>query len=282
MKLHHPHTLASAICALLAGAPAVSWAAYDCTTTGSSLNVRYNQGVILNTIGQVTITCTRASGDAATNTYSIGINQGDPPAGRQYTRVPGGQTLNYQLFRESTYSTTWNDSTSRVTGTINFGTSLVTSFVVPYYLRIPAQTGKPAGTYDDTLVRFRVRIPQTGGVVGEDFIAFFAVIDPVCTMTLPPSSINLNYPAFSPAPVNGSTNFSVNCTNQTPYTMALSAPNGVIAGIRYELTLSALSANATGLPQTYNISASAPAGQAGTCATSGCSGNQQRTLTITY
>lgn len=257
-------------------------AAYDCTTTSPSLNVRYFQGTVLNATGQLTLTCTRAAGDAASNTYSIGLDQGEPPAGRQYTRIGGAQTLNYQIYREATYASTWNDSSRRVTGTINFGTGTVATVIVPFYLRITSQTGKPAGTYDDTAVRVRVRIPQTNPIVGEDLVALYAVIDPVCSISSPPSNINLNYTAFAASPVVGSTNFSVNCTNQTPYTLSLSANNGTIAGILYNLSLSSTSVNATGTPQAHSITATAPAGQAGTCSTGTCSGSQQRTLTISY
>ncbi|MBS7808031.1 spore coat U domain-containing protein [Variovorax sp. PCZ-1] len=262
--------------------PLISHAAYDCTVSGNSLNVRYTQGTVLNTSGQVTITCTRLSTDSATNTYSVGIDQGEPPAGRQYTRIGGTQTLNYNIYRESTYASTWNNSNRRVNGNINFGTGLITSFNVPYYLRITSQTGKPAGTYDDTLVSFIVRIPQTNPIVGQDPIAFYAVIDPVCAISTPPGNINLSYQAFSASPVNATTNFSVNCTNQTPYTMSLSANSGTIAGILYNLSLSATSVNATGAPQAHSITATAPANQAGTCATGTCTGTQAHTLTITY
>jgi spore coat protein U-like protein len=257
-------------------------AAYDCTTTGSSLNVRYIQGTVVDATGQVSITCTRASGDPATNTYSVGINTGEPPAGRQYTRIGGTQTLNYNIYRESSYTSTWNNTSRRVNGTINFGTGLITTFTLPYYLRINSQTGKPAGTYDDTAVNFRIRIPQTTTIAGEDSIAFYAVIDPVCTISAPPGNINLNYVAFSSSPVVANTNFSVNCTNQTPYTMSLNANSGAIAGILYNLSLSATTVNATGIAQNHSITATAPAGQAGTCPTGSCSGSQARTLTISY
>jgi spore coat protein U-like protein len=271
---------AACICAL---APASSWAAYDCTVSGSSLNVRYTQGTVQDATGQVTITCTRASTDAATNTYSVGIDQGEPPANRQYTRIGGTDTLRYQIYRESNYATTWNNSGRRVSGNINFDTSLITSFTLPYYLRIPSQTGKPAGTYDDTLLGFIVRIPATVAIVGQDPIALYAVIDPVCSISSPPSNIALNYTAFSNTPVAASTPFSVNCTNRTPYTMALNASSGTNAGILYNLSLSSTSANGTGAPQPHSITATAPAGQAGTCATGPCTpGATAHTITISY
>jgi spore coat protein U-like protein len=277
------HSLASAVAAAWACfVTPQAMAAYDCTTTGNSLNLRYTQGTVLNATGQVTITCTRLATDAATNTYSVGISQGEPPSGRQYTRIGGTQTLNYNIYRESTYASTWNDSTRLVTGTLNFGTSLITSFVLPYYLRITSQTGKPAGTYDDTAVRFRVRVPATGAVAGLDFISLYAVIDPVCTVSSPPGNITLNYTAFAASAVASSTNFSVNCTNQTPYSMALSDTSGTIAGILYTLSLSSTTVNATGAPQVHTINATAPAGQAGSCTTGACSGTQSRSITISY
>ncbi|NNU44524.1 hypothetical protein [Ramlibacter montanisoli] len=58
--------------------------------------------------------------------------------------------------------------------------------------------------------------------------------------------------------------------------------DNVITGLRYSLVLSANAGNGTGAPQTYGITATFPAGQAGTCAGAICNATQAHTLTITY
>jgi spore coat protein U-like protein len=266
---------------LLIGATSAH-AVYNCSVTGSPLTVTYPQGTVLNTSGQVTVTCTRDASDAPTNTFSLGIDQGDPPNGRQYSRVGGTQTLNYQIYRESSYSTTWNNSNRRLNGTVNFGTALITSFTLTYYLRITSQTGKPAGLYDDEGLTFFVRVPQTGSVRGQGDVPQYALINPSCTLTLPPSNLSITYPSFSSLPRTAATNFAVQCTAQTPYTMAVSPTAGVLNGINYSVALSATSFTATGAPNTHSITATAPAGQVGTCSAATCSATQAHTLTISY
>jgi spore coat protein U-like protein len=270
--------------ALMSLGACTAHAVYTCTVTGSPLTVVYPQGTVLNASSQITVTCTRAATDPASTTYSVGIDQGDPPAGRNYSQVVGAttQTLNYQIYREVTYTTTWNNSSRRVTGTLNFGSALVTSFTLPYYLRIASQTGKPAGLYQDVGVTYFVRVPQTGGVRGQGDVPLNALISPSCSLTVPPSNLTLTYPSFAAAPVSAATNFSVLCTNLTPYTMALSPSAGTIAGVNYSLSLSASSFTATGTNNNHSITATAPPGQSGTCGTGACSGSQLHTLTITY
>ena len=83
--------------------------------------------------------------------------------------------------------------------------------------------------------------------------------------------------------------FTVQCTNSLPYTLALDGGPGLTTsytaiGLNYDLTLSAGGATGNGLAQTYGVTGSIGAGQAGTCATSGsaCVSTSARTLTISY
>lgn len=267
-------------------APAVQ-AAYTCTTTSPPLYVSY-LGNQLDRTGQITITCTRTSviNDLAINTYSVGFREG---AGRKYVRIGGNASnaadvINYDIFRESSYSTNWNITNRRVSGTINFGTALTTSFTLPYYLRIPFQLGKSAGSYAEENQEVNVQIPENNSSprAGVDFIQLYAVISPVCSLS-PPANINLNYVAFSSNAVSANTNFTLFCTNKAQYDLALSATSGTLVGINYTLALSATSAVGSGLAQTYSITATALAGQAGICSSAPCSGTSSPiTLTISY
>lgn len=91
--------------------------------------------------------------------------------------------------------------------------------------------------------------------------------------------------------------YTVTCTSGVPYTMSLdaggtgytgafTAPTGTYtntaSGLIYSLTLPAAAAG-TGAAQTYALTGSMAAGQAGTCATlGGCAFVDSHTLTITY
>ena len=85
--------------------------------------------------------------------------------------------------------------------------------------------------------------------------------------------------------------FTVRCTNTLPYTMALDTAGSYTdqaTNLAYTLALSAAGAIGNGLAQTFSVTGSIAAGQAGTCAvlggacTNSLSTNKQRTLTITY
>ena len=62
--------------------------------------------------------------------------------------------------------------------------------------------------------------------------------------------------------------------------MALDSTAGVIAGLNYNLALSAVGGTSGGIEQLYSITAKIPAGQAGSCAAGGCAAGQSRTHTL--
>ena len=85
--------------------------------------------------------------------------------------------------------------------------------------------------------------------------------------------------------------FTVKCTNNLPYTMALDAAGSYTdqaTNLAYTLALSAAGATGSGLAQPYSVTGTIAASQAGNCATTGgactnaLSTNKTRTLTITY
>lgn len=99
------------------------------------------------------------------------------------------------------------------------------------------------------------------------------------------------------AAATGVLSFTVTCTNTAPYTLSLdaggtgytgtyTAPTGsytdTASGLAYTLTLPTTTAG-IGAAQTYSLSGSMAAGQAGTCGTlGGCSFVDNHTLTVTY
>ncbi|MEF9387891.1 spore coat protein U domain-containing protein [Ralstonia solanacearum species complex bacterium KE056] len=71
-------------------------------------------------------------------------------SGRLLTRSGDTQTVGYNLYTSSAYTTAWGDgsgSSSTVAGT---GTGLAQSTTV--FGRLPAQTTPQAGTYTDTII----------------------------------------------------------------------------------------------------------------------------------
>src|SRR5438067_1085972 len=100
-----------------------------------------------------------------------------------------------------------------------------------------------------------------------------------CTFTTAPGSIALHYLAFGTA-VSNSTTFGVQCTSGLPYTLSTNVDSGVLVNVLYNLSLSRTSANGSGLPQTYTVTATVPGGQGGTCAAGNCTASQTHTVVI--
>jgi len=151
----------------------------------------------------------------------------------------------------------------------------------------------PEGIYTDTVgVRFtntRVRGPS---VFTAGSVPVVIASPATCVNTAPPANLAFNYTGFSATPVLTNTSFGVRCTNSLVYTIALDATDDVVAGLNYTLGLNTVGIGGgnplvivgTGVPQTFFINGSMPAGQAGACNTSAtpCSAAQIRTLTVTY
>lgn len=69
-------------------------------------------------------------------------------SGRLLTRSGGTQTVGYNLYTSSAYTTAWGDGTGG-SSTVA-GTGLAQSTTV--FGRVPAQTTPQAGTYTDTII----------------------------------------------------------------------------------------------------------------------------------
>lgn len=279
-----------------------------CTVTATGVTGIYTVSSALDLQGQFQVTCNRASTSSSLGPYRLylGINQGETAVTgrnmlRQQTTNSAATRLAYSIFRNSTYQGSWTDGNGQASGnttggllhTFSFsGSSLSYSQTFPYYFRVAAGiTGKVAGIYDDEQVRIQVRnVALTGPVNGNSGTqlntALFttnASILSRCYFFSAPTTLSMNYVAFSPVVVTGSNNFGVNCTLSTPYSMALSATSGVLVGLNYNLALSQTSAVGTGFTQNFNVNGSIAPGQAGTCSTGTCSGTSSPfTVTITY
>jgi spore coat protein U-like protein len=276
---------AAALCALLCAGGA--HATINCSVTATNTYPVYSTSPPrknVDTVGSLTLSCTRAAGDAGTLYYSISVNNG--LANRTAKRQTGSQTLTYEIYSDSGYNNSWPSSIPGILGTLNFS-GLAASVTLPYYFRVPkSNNGQPAGLYDDTLTI--TALTNTTFSLTPPPSTWTATMTPVisivaeCRISTAPGVLTLNYPSFSPTSVTGSTSFAVSCTSGTPYTMALDTSSGTALGTSYTLALSAAGGTGNALPQSHSVTATMPANQAGTCAMGTCAATKPHTITVTY
>ncbi len=272
-------------------------AAITCTISTPGFSAAYVPSTAAMNITQTSFTmrCQRnLAGDPTTITYGVRNDNGLNETGFQNrARFAGVNYINYDVFANSGCSIVWrnnaaNDIVDTITGLTGF---LPISKITNYWGCIPgSQIGKPAGTYVDTLT-LSARQGTGGGPVIASGSGLISIVTPAtCTISSPPGNVAFGtYTAFGPI-VNANTTFAANCTSLLPYSMALDATGGVVAGLNYSLALNTsgtgginpLTSTGTGVAQSFFINGSMPAGQAGTCATGSCPGTQAHTLTITY
>jgi len=296
---HRLFKLACVAGTLAAGA---AHGAVTCGLTASAPSVLFT-GAVNNSSGTVTVTCTRDgnTNNLGSQTVYVGIT---PAAGtgRRLFRHGGGtgngDRLDASLFKNNT-TTDWADGSSaqRVNGTIWFLWTATASVTLDYDFRIPNQTGKTAGIYD-AIYTANLRLSANGAVEASTTFAPTASVPEQCFIgqvgsgnTAPgavsPSTLVLNYTSFSATPQTASMGFTVDCTLNTDYSLSISPASGTLVGLNYTLALDNGAATWTGrvgngLAQQYNVTATIPANQAGTCATAACSGTRATTITITY
>lgn len=265
-----------------------SWAqaAITCTApTSTGFSTAYAPaGIVPNvTQGSVSFTCTRSVAGDATSVL-LRANDGANATGVQ-NRARLGSFISYEAYKNSGCGAVW---TSNVTA--NFITVTLLSVLTPQPINVNfwgciilAGQVVPAGRYTDTVtMRIRNNTDTSNLSVSNTFPV--TITNPAtCTITSIQNVAFGIYVAFRSTPlVAPAANIVLNCTSQLPYTLALNATSGVVAGLNYSLVLSTTSSRGTGPGQTHTITGTMAAGQAGTCATATCSATDPRTLTITY
>ncbi|MBX3656819.1 MAG: spore coat protein U domain-containing protein [Ramlibacter sp.] len=283
--------------ALLAGAPA--WAAYDCNVSVTSVGVLYTTSPVnQDANGTVTLTCTRASGDANSLTYRIKADNGLNPNGtqRRVRRGTSGNRLDYFLRRGTTVggaascgnNTNWSAPTSGnsqvIRDTLSFGTALTASVTWGYCIRVRGNQGSPtAGSYTDTVQVF-AQYPGTnaGALTSPASLNYTVGVSNQCVFSSFPTNMVFSYTSFSATPQVASQSFNLRCSNSLPWSLAVSPASTTLLGLGYTLGLSPASGTGTGADESITITGTLPAGQAGTCAAATCSGSQAHVITITY
>jgi spore coat protein U-like protein len=288
------------MCALVFQAPAAH-AVISCNLSSSGWITSYFTTATTNTTGtaSVTINCTRAATDPATQTYALEDTSDLYGTGSTFKASSGAATISFNEYQDAAFTTLWGTKTKSIQGTINFGTGTVASVNIPFYYSITALQAVAAGNYTDT-VTMTLMDGTTGhaNTLATNTHSILIIIDPTCTLNTAPGNLSFNYTSFQASNATASTSFTLTCTNLLPFTAGLDvySATDTTTNVAYTLNVgqsilpsgaiytagAALSATGSGLAQTISIDGSIAAGQAGTCATGTCSGSTTRTLTITY
>ncbi len=140
-----------------------AWNNYTCSINSASLSFgTYNplsSTPLSNNSASLTVTCSNGTGSgAATPNPSIALSSGSAASFSPRTLKSGSNSLNYNVFTESSYTTVWGDgtgSTATRSVTVNSPTGKATSSnstSLTLYGRIPSgQLNAAAGNYSDTL-----------------------------------------------------------------------------------------------------------------------------------
>ena len=274
-------------------------AVISCSVSSPGWVSSYSTTTATNTTGSAsaTISCTRASADPTTQTYTLSADNGLTPKGGVNQAISGASKLQYNEFQDAANTILWGPSPpakNAFTGTLNFGTGTSASAFIPFYFSMTALQAVAAGNYTDTVTMTLTYSTSIASATHSVLI----IVDPVCTISTPPGNLTFAYTSFQPGPSSSSTSFSINCTLSVPYTASLDAyaATDTATSIIYALNLgqsilptgstyspgAPLSAVGSGMAQTISIDGAIAPGQAGTCAAASCSGTTTRTLTITY
>lgn len=262
--------------------PLAAHATITCSTvTSSGFTWYYVNGTTAGVQLSYTLTCNRsATTDPTSFSYSNNANNGLHADKAQLGAT--NKRLSYNLFRGSCSGSAWsNNNPTNIDGTISWAASQTgigtdTEF---YWACInTAQTATASGWYTDSVT---MTVKGSGvNFTGSIPINIFAPSS--CSISTGPGAIAMSYTAFSAAAVTASTNFRATCSSGMSYTIDVSPTSGTLAGVAYTVAPDATTFTGTGGADPHSITATAVAGQAGTCSGTSCTASQTHTLTIGY
>jgi spore coat protein U-like protein len=309
-KIVLPWVLALALSGLMlfAGhskaAPAAISGPIACMVSSPVYSTSYSPFTTGNTSQALTleVTCSRSTDLVATTVvYRVKSLQGNQPAGGSNRAVLAGSPnkyINYDLYIDSNCSILWKGTTNYIENTNLVLAAGATSATAQhtFYACIPQQTMVVFGNaYVDSPVLNLVHVSANPGNpnVSQQTDGNLQVsinVPKTCNISTPPGTVNFgNYVAFGPAKTASAT-FGVTCTNQATYEMSITdnqdrpIASGVLAGLRYDLSLSATNDTGRGTEKRHQINGTMAAKQPGSCANSGCVGEQsnKHKLVVTY
>lgn len=240
--------------------------------------------------GSVTFSCTRPKGNPRfPSTFWIGVS-----GSGTRTMDNGSNTLAYLLTTDySACSTSWqnpNGLTLANSLTANNDRNL-TNLTVPFCIRVATATQPTAKPllYTDTLTLTVRSTNSSGRSWGTGTLSVSSDVDPLCRFSSAANPIAMAYTSFQAGAALGSSTFQLQCTNSTPYSVALDAVSATVMGLNMTAGIGTLGTQSitgqlgTGLAQSYTVVTSIAGGQSGTCATgAGCSASSDRTITVSY
>lgn len=290
--------LAAGLLALCAGS---AWS-YSCNMSAGGTGVLLDgSGANQDSNGTVTLNCTRSSAEATTLTYRIKADNGLNYSGQR--RARRGTSTNYMAYwlqrgtavggsAACANSTNWLEpatgTANVITGTLNFGTSLSASAVWGYCVRLPSVSFinylfATAGIYTDTVNIYAQYPGVDGGALTPEVPLNYTIgVKEQCVFNSFPTSINFNYTSFSPTAQTDTETFNLRCSDDLPWTVAVSPTTGTALGLSYTMGIAPASGTGTGANQPITLTGTMPAGQTGTCALGSCAAKVVHTVTITY
>ena len=256
---------------------------------GFSTSYAPTQTVSYITQGTISFRCTRSAAGDLTTVY-VGTDVGANPSGNIARAKLGANFIQYDLYNDSGCSILLSSTSTSANIPVTLLANLFSqSFTVSFWGCITlAGQSVPSGTYVDTI---SYDIQNFAATVGYSAIATLpvSIVNPAtCNITSVANVAFGTYIAFRATPLlSPAANVVMNCTTNLPYSLALDATSGLIAGVglNYSLATSWISGSqlrGTGPGQTFTMTGTLPANQAGKCSAGSCSGSDTRTLTVTY
>jgi spore coat protein U-like protein len=120
-----------------------------CSVSATTLNFGAYDPVSATALtGSSTISVYCTGGSPYTTALNVGSGGGTFAT---RTLLNGSQTLNFNLYRDSSYSQIWGDGTGSTFTVAGTGSGLLTANTITVYGQIPVSQDKPVGTYASTI-----------------------------------------------------------------------------------------------------------------------------------
>jgi spore coat protein U-like protein len=120
-----------------------------CNVSATTLNFgAYNPASATALTGTSTISVYCTGGSPYTTSLNVGTGGGTFTT---RTLLSGSDALNFNLYRDSSYSQVWGDGTGSTFTVAGTGSGLLTANTLTVYGQIPVSQDKPVGTYTSTI-----------------------------------------------------------------------------------------------------------------------------------
>ena len=193
-------------------------AQFTCSISASTMNFGTYTGTLLTPgPSPLTVTCPFLT------SYTVALNAGVGAGATTTTRKmtgPGGATLSYQMFQNSSHTTNFGNTvgTDTVAGTGTGGAQ-----TLQIYPQAAAGQNVASGTYSDTIT---ITASDTFGPAYATFTVT-ATVAAACTI----SASALNFGNYSGALIDAASPLTITCTNLTTFNIGLSAGNATGATV---------------------------------------------------